>query len=132
LDKGGLLTFNNDDQVISDPLTQWVGLVKNILLNLDDDHDIDEKSIQELMLALMQALDCNQLDIQLRDGVFLENTEALLLALLRGAPIEVNDVRTYAARREIFAAAQVIYNQAIARGFWPLHPEFRAAIKGDA
>jgi hypothetical protein len=132
LDKGGLLTFNKDDQVISNPLTQWVDLVKNILLSLDDDHDIDEKSVQEQMLVLMHALDRNQLDVQLRDSVFMEKTEALMLALLRGDPIEVNDVRTYAARREIFAAAQVIYNQAVARGLWPLHPEIRDAIQGDS
>lgn len=126
------MTFNKDDQVISDPLTHWVGLVKNILLSLDDDHDIDEKSVQDQILALMHALDRNQLDVQLRDLVFMKKTEALLLALLRGDPIEVNDVRTYAARREIFAAAQVIYNQAVARGLWPLHQEIRDAIQGDA
>ena len=126
------MTFNKDDQVISNPLTQWVDLVKNILLSLDDDHDIDEKSVQEQMLVLMHALDRNQLDVQLRDSVFMEKTEALMLALLRGDPIEVNDVRTYAARREIFAAAQVIYNQAVARGFWDLHPEIRDAIQGDS
>lgn len=126
------MTFNKDDQMNLDPLTQWVELVKNILLSLDDDPDIDEKSVQEQMLALMHALDRNQLDVQLRDGVFMERTEALLLALLRGDPIEVTDVRTYAARKEIFAAAQVIYNQAIARGFWNLHQEIRDAIQGEA
>ena len=36
----------------------------------------------------------------------------------------------FGARQAVIAAAQVIYNHAVARGLWPMHPEIQAAL-GD-
>ena len=114
-----------------DPLTDWAKSAKGILASLNSENAGEGTPIQAQMLALMQALDRNQIDLQLKDEVFIGRTEVLLLALLRGDSIEISDLEIYAARKEIFAAAQVIYNQAVARGYWPLHPEFTAAMRGD-
>ena len=61
----------------------------------------------------------------------MQKTEALLLALLHGDRIEVTNPAVYAARQAVFAAAQVVYNYAVARELWPIHPEIEAA-KGQA
>ena len=123
---------NENTQARLDPLTEWAKGAEEILANLNLENAGEESAIQTQMLALMQALDRNQLDAHLRDKAFMGETESLLLALLRGDPIEISDPDIYTARKEIFAAAQVIYNQAVARGLWSLHPEFRDAIQGDA
>lgn len=113
-----------------DPLTAWELAALNVLIALQPHEDLDVKASRENMLALMQALDRGELDTLLADPAFLKKTEELLLAVLRGEQIDIVDPSTYDARKEIFAAAQVVYNQAVARGLWPLHPEIEGAI-GD-
>ncbi len=113
----------------SDPLTAWEGVAIEVLKASQGEGDVYPKASRENILALMQALDRGELDAALADEGFMTTTETLLLALLRGERIEVTDTATYAARKEIFAAAQVIYNQAVARGLWELHPEIRQAIQ---
>ena len=119
----------NDNPQI-DPLTGWELAALNVLIALHPEEDLDVKASRANMLALMQSLDRGDLDPMLADAAFMRKTERLLLALLRGQRIEVTDPSTYQARKEIFAAAQVVYNQAVTRGMWPLHPEIREAIKG--
>jgi ABC-type amino acid transport substrate-binding protein len=110
-----------------DPLTAWYQAALEILRASQG--EVNPKASRENMLALMQALDQRELDAALADEGFMTTTETLLLAMLRGERIEVPNPNTYAARKEIFAAAQVIYNQAVARGLWALHPEIRQAIQ---
>jgi hypothetical protein len=112
-----------------DPLTAWELAAINVLIALHPDENLDVKASRENMLMLMQALDRGELVPILADPIFMEQTEALLLAMLQGKRIEVRDSSTFEARQEIFAAAQVIYNQAIARGLWELHPKIRQAMQ---
>ncbi len=112
-----------------DPLTAWELAAINVLIALHPQDDLDVKASRANMLSLMKALDRGELDPVLADPAFMESTETLLLALLHGERIEVSDPSTYAARKEIFAAAQVIYNQAVARGLWEIHPEIKGALK---
>jgi hypothetical protein len=113
-----------------DPLTAWELAAISVLITLHPQQDLDVKASRENMLALMKALDKGELGPILADKAFMKKTEALLLAWLRGERIEVTDPSTYQARKEIFAAAQVVYNQAIAQGLWPMHPEIQDAIQG--
>jgi len=115
-----------------DPLTEWELAAINVLIALDPKAEMDVKASRENMLALMNALDRRELDPLLGDAGFMEKTETLLIAMLQGQRIEVSDPTTFAARKEIFAAAEVIYNQAVARGLWELHPEIRQAIEGQS
>ena len=112
-----------------DPLTAWELAAINVLIALHPEKELDVKASHENMLALMQALDRGELDPVLEDPAFMEKTETLLLAMLHGERIEVTDPSTYEARKEIFAAAQVVYNQAVARGLWDLHPEIKQALQ---
>lgn len=111
-----------------DPLTEWEAAAVNFLLRLGLDRDIDANAKRENMLLLVKALDRGEIDPILGDPDFMEKTERLLLALLEGDRIVVSDPYTFAARKEIFAAAQVIYNHAVVRGFWELHPKFEDAM----
>jgi hypothetical protein len=115
-----------------DPLTSWELAALQLLIALKKGQDIDVKASKANMLALMQALDKEQLNPALQDPGFMKKTETLLLSVLRGDRIQVTDPSTYAARREIIAAAQVIYNQAVARGWWDLHPEIRQAMRDES
>lgn len=115
-----------------DPLTAWELAAINVLIALYPEQELNVKASRENMLALMKALDRGELDPILGDPGFMEKTENLLLAMLHGERIEVTDPSTYEARKEIFAAAQVVYNQAIARGCWELHPEIKQALQDRA
>ena len=115
-----------------DPLTSWELAAIQLLIALKQGQDIDVKASKANMLTLMQALDKEQLNPALQDPGFMKKTEALLLSVLRGDRIQVTDPSTYAARREIIAAAQVIYNQAVARGWWDLHPEIQQAMRDES
>lgn len=112
-----------------DALTAWELAALNILIAVNPQAEMDVNAIRENMLALIQALDRGELDPVLADSGFMGKTETLLLAMLRGEHIEVINPNIFAARKEIFAAAQVIYNQAVARGFWKLHPEIKKAME---
>lgn len=114
-----------------DLLTQWELAALNIIIALDPKPDWDVNAVAENMLIVVQALDRGELDPVLEDKGFLSLTEDLLLALLRGERIEVSDPGIYTARKEVFAAAQVVYNHALARGFWTLHPEIKAALGAE-
>jgi len=113
-----------------DPLTAWELAALNILIAINPQAEVDVNAIQENMLALIEALDRGELEPVLADPGFMKKTEAFLLAMLRGEHIDVVNPTIFAARKEIFAAAQVIYNQAVARGFWKLHPEIQNAMAG--
>mgnify|MGYP001077032836 CR=1 FL=1 len=115
----------------ADPLTAWGQAAENILRAVVPVDVVESSDIRARMLALVTALDQGDLDPALADAHFRKLTEDLLLAILQGEKIEVTDPGIYAARNEIFAAAQVIYNQAVARGIWKLHPEIRTAIEAD-
>lgn len=112
-----------------DPLTAWELAAINVLITLHPKENLDVKASCENMLALMKALDRGELDPVLEDPTFMKKTEVLLLAMLHGEQIEVTDPSTFDARREILAAAQVVYNQAVARGFWALHSEIKGALQ---
>jgi hypothetical protein len=114
-----------------DPLTRWELAALNIIIALDPRADWDVNAVGKNMLTLVQALDRGDLDPVLEDEGFLSLTEDLLLALLHGDRMEVTDPGIYAARNEVLAAAQVVYNQAVARGFRDMHPEIKTAIKKD-
>jgi hypothetical protein len=111
-----------------DVLTAWQNAAILQLRSLGLENRIDDFNVRENMLVLIQALDQGKLTGAMGDAVFMHRTEALLLAMLRGERIEVLDPYVYAARNEIFAAAQVIYNQAVARGLWKMHPEIRKTL----
>lgn len=113
-----------------DPLTAWELAAINSLIALHPEADLDVKASRENMLALMNALDRGELDPLLSDPAFMQKAEDLLLAMLQGARIQVSDPSTYHARKAIFATAQVVYNQAVARGMWDLHPEIQQAVQG--
>ena len=123
------MTSGKNDNPRIDPLTAWELAAINVLIALHPEEELDVKASRENMLSLMKALDRGELDPVLEDEIFMAKTEALLLALLHGERIEVTDPSTYEARKEIFAAAQVVYNQAVARGGWPLHPEIKKALQ---
>ena len=114
-----------------DPLTAWELAAINVLIALHPEADLDVKASRENMLTLMKALDRGELDPLLADPTFMEKTEDLLLAMLHGERIEVTDPSTFEARKEIFAAAQVVYNQAVARGLWELHPKIKGALRNQ-
>ena len=114
-----------------DPLTRWELAALNIIIALDPKADWDVNAVGENMLIVVQALDRGKLDPALEDKGFLSLTENLLVALLRGDKIEVTDPGIFGARNEVIAAAQVVYNQAVARGFWDMHPEITEALKKD-
>ncbi len=111
-----------------DLLTDWELTALNVLISLHPEREIDVNAIKVNMLALVEALDGGELDFFLGEPGFMQKTEALLLAVLHGERIEVADPNIFAAQKEIFAAAQVIYNQAVARGLWEIHPEIHKAI----
>ncbi len=114
-----------------DPLTRWELAALNIIIALDPRADWDVNAVGENMLTVVQALDRGKLDPALEDKGFLSLTENLLLVLLHGDKIEVTDPGIFTARNEVIAAAQVVYNQAVARGFWEIRPEIRDAMGKD-
>ena len=121
-----------EDEATNNPidlLTAWELMAINALLASEPQADFDVNAVQANMLALIEALDASRLDPALRDKGFMQKTEALLLALLHGEQIDVVNPAVFAARQSVIAAAQVIYNQAVARGLWPIHPEIRAALE---
>lgn len=111
-----------------DPLTRWELAALNVIIALDPKPDWDVNAVANNMLIVVQALDRGELDPALEDNGFLTLTEDLLLALLRGEKIDVTDQAIFAARNEVIAAAQVVYNHAIARGLWTLHPKIKSAM----
>ena len=113
-----------------DLLTSWELMAINVLLAIEPQADFDVNAVQANMLALIQALDAGKLDPALEDKGFMQKTETLELALLHGDPIDVINPAVFGARQAVIAAAQVVYNQAVARGLWPIHPEIKAAL-GD-
>jgi hypothetical protein len=115
-----------------DPITDWELAAINVLFAAEPKADWDVNAVRENMVALVGALDAGKLDPALGDPGFMEKTERLVLALLRGERIEVFDPNIFAARKAIFAAAQVVYNQAVARGLWNLHPEIKQAMQADS
>lgn len=114
-----------------DPLTAWELAAINLLIALYPENNLDVKASRSNMLTFIQALDRGDLDPALGDPKFLKLTESLLLAMLWGEQIQVADPTTFNARKEIFAAAQVVYNHAVARKLWIIHPEIRKAIKNQ-
>jgi hypothetical protein len=113
-----------------DRITDWELAAINVLFAAEPKADWDVSAVRENMLAFVGALDAGRLNPALEDPGFMGKTERLVLALLRGERMEVFDPNIFAARKEIFAAAQVVYNQAVARGMWTLHPEIRQALQG--
>jgi hypothetical protein len=114
-----------------DLLTSWELMAINVLLAAEPQADFDVNAVQANMLALIEKLDGGELDPALADKGFMQKTEELLLALLHGDRIDVTNPAVYAARQAVFAAAQVVYNYAVARELWLIHPEIEAA-KGQA
>jgi len=115
----------------SDPLTEWALAAIDLLKSIHEAGVIDEKAFRDNMVMLIEALDQGEMVSVLGSMAFMEKTENLLLAILRGERIEVADPVIFNARNEIFAAAQVIYNQGVARDFWKLHPEIQQAMDDD-
>lgn len=111
-----------------DPLTAWERAAVKVLMSPAGDEGIDTNASRENMLKLMKALDRGDIDSVLSDAEFMKKTERLLLALLGGERIEVAQASIYAARKEIFAAAQVIYNHAVLRHFWVIHPKIEDSM----
>ena len=123
-----------EDEATNNPidlLTAWELMAINALLASEPQADFDVNAVQANMLALIEALDASRLDPALQDKGFMQKTEDLLLALLHGEQIDVVNPAVFAARQSVIAAAQVIYNQAVARGLWPIHPEIRAALENS-
>ena len=114
-----------------DLLTAWELMAINVFLAVEPQADFDVNAVEANMLALIEKLDSGKLDPALADPGFMQKTEALMLALLHGDRIEVTNPAVYAARRAVFAAAQVVYNQAVARDLWAIHPEIKAAIEQE-
>jgi hypothetical protein len=111
-----------------DPLTAWELAAINVLLAAEPQAEFDVNAVQTNMLAFVHALDAGKLTPALEDRGFMQKTEALLLGMLKGEQIDVVNPEVYAARQAVFAAAQVTYNQAVARGLWELHPEIQKAM----
>ncbi|MDY6874239.1 MAG: hypothetical protein SVR81_09790 [Chloroflexota bacterium] len=111
-----------------DLLTAWELAAINVLLAAEPQGDFDVNAVQANMLTFVKTLDAGKLTPALEDQGFLQKTEALLLAMLKGEQIDVINPEVYAARQAVFAAAQVTYNQAVARGVWQLHPEIQNAM----
>ena len=111
-----------------DPLTDWTTAAIEVLKSVHPHEAVEEKDLSEKMLMLVQTLDQGDLDSVFGNEVFMQMTEDLLLAMLRADEIKVANPDIFDARNEIFAAAQVIYNQGVVRGFWKLHPEIRRAM----
>jgi hypothetical protein len=118
----------SDNSSPKDPFTNWALTAIDIIRGIYSQEAVDERPIGDLMLMLVQALDQGDLDQVFGNSSFMKKTEALLLAMLRGDAVEVEDPQIFTARNEILAAAQVIYNQGVARGFWKLHPEISQAM----
>lgn len=123
------MTSGKKPEMELDLLTSWELMAINVFLAVEPQADFDANAVQANMLALIEKLDGGELDPALADKGFMQKTEDLLLALLHGDRIEVTNPAVYAARQAVFAAAQVVYNQAVARGLWLIHPEIKAAIE---
>jgi hypothetical protein len=100
----------------------------NILLAVAPREEFDVNAVQANMLAVVEALDSGRLDPALQDAGFMVKTEALLLALLHGDRIDVANPYVFEARKAVFAAAQVVYNSAVAKSLWQVHPEIKSAM----
>lgn len=114
-----------------DPLTEWALAATEILKGIRPGAEIQRMGYRDKMLMVVEALDQGDMNSVFSDTIFMKKTEDLLLAMLRGEQIDVADPIIFDARNEILAAAQVIYNQGVARGFWELHPEIRQAMEGN-
>ncbi len=112
-----------------DTVTTWELMAINVLLAVEPKAEFDVNAVQTNMLELIQILDAGKLDAALQDEGFMEKTEVLLLALLHGDHIDVTNPYVFEARKAVFAAAQVVYNYAVAKGFWQTHPEIRSAME---
>jgi hypothetical protein len=123
-----MMVFGKNE--IMDPLTAWEQAASDILKDIASNEAVEAKNSQEKMLMFVEALDRGDLDGVLRDVDFMFKTEDLLLAMLRGERIDVPSPMVFSARKEIFAAAQVVYNLAVLRGLWDIHPEILQA-KGE-
>ncbi len=126
-----MMTSDEKSSPNLDPLTDWALTANDILKDIHPGEVIEEEAYPDTMLMLVEALDQGEMVSVFGDVDFIEKTEDLLLAMLRGEQIDVVDPVIFDARNEILAAAQVIYNQAVARGFWELHPEIRQAIDNN-
>lgn len=122
------MNSRNNNGSESDPLTEWASAAIGLLKGFHEAGEIDKEPYRDRMLMLIEALDHGEMEAVFGSRIFMEKTENLLLAMLRGERIEVANPVIFNARNEIFAAAQVIYNQGVARGFWTLHPEIRQAM----
>jgi hypothetical protein len=121
------MTSGKKPEMELDLLTSWELMAINVFLAVEPQADFDANAVQANMLALIEKLDGGELDPALADKGFMQKTEDLLLALLHGDRIEVTNPAVYAARQAVFAAAQVVYNYAVARELWPIHSEIEAA-----
>jgi hypothetical protein len=112
-----------------DILTSWELMAINVLLAVEPQAEFDVNAVEANMLAFIQALDAGKLDPALQDESFMEKTETLLLALLHGDQIDVANPYVFEARQAVFAAVQVIYNYAVAKRLWKIHPEIQSAME---
>jgi len=114
-----------------DPLTDWASAAIGILKKRYQEGVFEAKANHENMLLLVQTLDHGDTISIFGNLTFMKKSEELLLAILIGEAVKVVDLNIFNARMEIFATAQVIYNQGVARGLWKSHPEIRHAIKDN-
>ena len=122
------MASGQNDSPNFDPLTDWATAAIEIIKAIHPQVAVEEKAVSEKMLMLVQMLDQGDLDSVFGNEVFMQRTEDLLLAMFRADEIKVANPYIFDARNEIFAAAQVIYNQGVVRGSWKLHPEIRQAM----
>ncbi len=111
-----------------DPITRWELAAITLLIDIQEGKDIDITAVKTNMHRLIKALDEGKGLSALKDPDFMKKTETLLLAFLHGERITVSDPHIFEARREIFAAAQVMYNMAVSQKYWEIHPDIKHSM----
>jgi len=104
-------------------IEDWVGDV------LDMIRQYDTSKMNTLMGCAMVQLQMGELDWQIHDEKFFKKTEAILLDLVQGKPLSIDDRDIYYARDEVIKAVQTFYFYSVDKfREFEMHPRIRKAV----
>lgn len=106
-----------------DNLEIWVYEVMGMV------HQYETNQVKNIMGLATIQLQVGELDWQIRNEKFFKLTEAIILDLIRGKPMSIEESGIYNARDEVIKAVQAFYFYSVEkfRGF-EMHPKIRKAI----
>lgn len=92
-------------------------------------HQYETNQVKSIMGLATIQLQMGELDWQIRDEKFFKKTEAIILDLIRGKPMSIEESGIYSARDDVIKAVQAFYFYSVEkfRGF-EMHPKIRKAI----